>query len=95
MKLRPSTPDRKAIDRLKEMTQQNTAAKAIMLAVHDYPKCCDDLRKANEKISQLQLDINQWIFTWERIRSGTFALDQLTGIDHPHKNTRNTKKKVA
>ena len=52
MKLRPSTKDRKAIDKLKKHYGTATSTKAVLKAVYDVPVMHKDIEKLTEKIMQ-------------------------------------------
>ncbi len=51
MKLRPTTKDRKAIDKLKDHYKEATGTKAIFRAVYDVPILQKDIEELTEKIS--------------------------------------------
>lgn len=53
MKLRPSTKDRKAIDKLKKHYGTATSTKAILRAVYDVPIMQSEIDYLNERITQL------------------------------------------
>ena len=52
MKLRPTSKDRKAIDKIKKHYDEATGTKAILRAVYDVPILQQDIGKLSEKIMQ-------------------------------------------
>lgn len=53
MKLRPSTKDRKAIDKLKKHYASATGTKAILQAVYDVPTMQTEIDNLNQKLLDL------------------------------------------
>lgn len=53
MKLRPTTKDRKAIEKLKKHYGEATGTKAILRAVYDVPQMDADIAKLSAKVIDL------------------------------------------
>ena len=95
MKLRPDASDKKAIEKLKQFTNNTTSSKAIMHAVHHFETTCQKLIRSEEALTARINELDAVQCQWRDLRETQFLLDGLCGFHHPHRNIETRKKKGA
>ena len=80
MKLRPTKADRKALDKLKEITGETTYTKALMEAAKGYPVLIKTIAGLQDDIGKLHNTINNYE------RAGMLVMDGLEMLKRLNSN---------